>query len=138
MKRFLATILTLIYLSSSMGATLHLHYCMGKLIGWGLIDNDSKNCSFCGMLKIPKPADCNVAKEGCCRDEQKQLSTGQDQKQALASFKFSKLASDQSLFNQGGQSPILHLIPSIEFPNNNAPPLTEKVAIFIRNCNFRI
>ena len=138
MKKFLATILTLVYLSSSMGATLHLHYCMGKFIGWGLVGNDSKNCSFCGMAKIPRPADCTVAKEGCCRDELKQLLTDQDQKQALSLFKFLKLAADQPLFNQSGQSLVLQLVPSIEFPNNNAPPLGDNVAIFLRNCNFRI
>jgi hypothetical protein len=138
MKKLLTTALALIYLTSSMGATVHLHFCMGKLIGWGLVDSDTKNCSYCGMQKITKPANCTVAKEDCCRDEQKQLSTDKDQRQALASFKFSKLLSDQFLLNPGGNAPVFHLIPSIDFPNNNAPPEAEKIAIFLRNCNFRI
>ncbi len=51
MKKVLTTILAFVYLSTSMGATIHLHYCMGKLASWGLIDHESKNCTKCGMVK---------------------------------------------------------------------------------------
>ncbi len=45
MKKVLTTILAFVYLSTSMGATIHLHYCMGKLASWSLIDHESKNCN---------------------------------------------------------------------------------------------
>ena len=51
MKKFLTSILAFLYLSTSMGATIHLHYCMGKLASWGLIDHERKNCAQCGMIK---------------------------------------------------------------------------------------
>ena len=50
MKKVLAIILAFVYLTSSMGATVHLHYCMGKLASWSLIDHESKNCAECGMV----------------------------------------------------------------------------------------
>jgi hypothetical protein len=71
MKKALATILAVIYLSTSIGATVHFHYCMGKLASWGLTDQHSSavklytcpihseissdhpgNCSKCGMAML--------------------------------------------------------------------------------------
>ena len=36
MKKLLITILALVYLTVSSGATVNLHYCMGKLMSWDL------------------------------------------------------------------------------------------------------
>src|SRR5450755_4151392 len=81
MKKVLATILVFIYLSTSMGATIHLHYCMGKLASWGLIDHESKNCAACGMVKkTSTSSQCMSAKMDCCKDEHKQIKTDKDQK----------------------------------------------------------
>lgn len=57
MKRVLATILAVLYLGTSSGATVHFHYCMGELIKWGLNSDNSKVCSNCGMQK-KKAANC--------------------------------------------------------------------------------
>ena len=51
MKKFVAVILALVYIGTSTGANIHMHYCMGKLADWGLGDNKSKTCSKCGMEK---------------------------------------------------------------------------------------
>ena len=86
MKKVLATILAFVYLSTSMGATIHLHYCMGKLASWGLIDHDSKNCTKCGMVKKTPGSHFMAAKMDCCRDEHKQIKTDKDQKLFPAEF----------------------------------------------------
>ena len=80
MKKLLATILAFVYLCTSMGATIHLHYCMGKLASWGLIDHESKTCAQCGMIKKIPASQNMTAKMDCCRDEHKQIKTDNDQK----------------------------------------------------------
>src|SRR5450432_3882623 len=86
MKKVLATILAFVYLSSSMGATIHLHYCMGKLASWGLIDHESKSCAQCGMTKRSPASQCMAAKMNCCKDEHKQIKTDKDQKLSPSEF----------------------------------------------------
>src|SRR5664279_5304158 len=80
MKKVLTTILAFVYLSTSMGATIHLHYCMGKLASWGLINHESKHCAQCGMVKQKSSPQGMTAKMDCCRDEHKQIKTDKDQK----------------------------------------------------------
>ena len=67
MKKLLATILAVVYLTASAGASLHLHYCMDKLVGWTLWSNGAKedSCSKCGMAKT------EATDNGCCKDEHK-------------------------------------------------------------------
>lgn len=138
MKKVLATILAFVYLSTSMGATIHLHYCMGKLASWGLIDHESKNCVQCGMMKNSSSSRHMAAKMNCCRDEHKQIKTDKDQK--LLSFEFFK-------YNNLSQATTLHesvisdegiLSPAIEYPNTNGPPLSGKLPLFIIYRNFRL
>lgn len=138
MKKILATILAFVYLSTSMGATVHLHYCMGKLVSWGLINHDSKNCGFCGMPKNADDKHGITAKMGCCKDEHKQVKTSDDPKIVSSELLFLKLfpqtpaTSHPALLN--------FRIPSfaIAYPNSNAPPNIGKVAVFLLNRNFRI
>ncbi|MBK8522228.1 MAG: hypothetical protein IPL54_15650 [Chitinophagaceae bacterium] len=35
-EKFITAILAVLYLGTSSGATIHMHYCMGKLAEWGL------------------------------------------------------------------------------------------------------
>ena len=74
MKKLFVAILALLYISTSSGAVVHLHYCMGKLAGWGFGDNKSKACGGCGMEKTDEKDN------GCCKDEHKFLKTTQTKK----------------------------------------------------------
>ena len=65
MKKFVTAILAVLYLGTSTGATVHMHYCMGKLADWGLGHNKSKTCGNCGMEKSEEKDN------GCCKDEHK-------------------------------------------------------------------
>jgi len=138
MKKVLATILAFVYLSSSMGATIHLHYCMGKLASWGLIDHESKNCPQCGMAKKSYDSQCMAAKKNCCRDEHKQLKTDKDQKLFSSEFfKYNPLSKSIALNEPAIENLMAFSIP-IEYPNTNAPPLFDKLPRFIVFRNFRI
>jgi hypothetical protein len=138
MKKIVATILAFIYLSTSMGATIHLHYCMGKLASWGLIDHESKNCAKCGMLKKTTSAHGINAGMNCCKDEHKQIKTDNDQKLSLAeSFKYN-VVSQSGLLHEPAVQGIRFFSVSIEYPNTNAPPLSDKLPLFVVYRNFRL
>ncbi len=80
MKKVLVSILAIIYLSTSMGATVHLHYCMGRLVSWGLADRSGENCDFCGMQKMGPSGQCGVGMKDCCHEESRQIRNDKDQK----------------------------------------------------------
>ena len=138
MKKILATILAFVYLSTSMGATVHLHYCMGKLASWGLIDHESKNCAKCGMLKKTSSADGISASMNCCKDEHKQIKTDKDQKLSTSeSFQFNVL-SQFIAQNEPAPQGFHTFSVAIAYPNINAPPLSGKLPLFIIYRNFRL
>src|SRR5437868_537361 len=77
MKRILVTILSILYMASAMGATVHLHYCMGEFMDASLMHRDEHKCGKCGMLKTEKD-------NGCCKDEHKTLKTAEHHAAKLA------------------------------------------------------
>lgn len=71
MKKFFLLILTCAYLASATGATIYIHECMGKTIGWDINIESGNSCTNCGMHK-------NLPKD-CCNDHIKVLKTTFDQ-----------------------------------------------------------
>jgi hypothetical protein len=132
MKNFAIVILAFLYLSTSAGATIHLHYCMGKLVNWGLWHSDSKKCSKCGMNKSHK-----TQKNGCCKDEHKQIKNDKDQKAAETTVYLIHAASVAVLIYQYEISSVNISSITENNPLSNAPPRSP-VAIYIRNCIFLI
>ena len=129
MKKFLATILALIYLGTSMGATVHLHYCMGKLMSWSLSDKKDGKCGTCGMQKS--------GHKGCCKDEHKQIKFDKDQKITESAFQFLSTSLDAVAISTD-LSLIYFSLVIIESPTAHAPPRLGAVPIFVLNRNFRI
>ena len=138
MKRILAAILAFLYLSTSMGATIHLHYCMGKLISWGLINHDSKNCAVCGMEKQNGMKPGVSSNKNCCRDEHKTIATGKDKKLNDIECRIVKLSPDATILYFQDVTTFRGSSVSTEYPNTNAPPYTDRQPIFLLNRNFRI
>ncbi len=132
MKKFVAVILALVYIGTSTGANIHMHYCMGKLADWGLGDNKSKTCSKCGMEKSDEKDN------GCCKDEHKFVKNSSDQKIAETGLQMMQLASTAipiTFFEIPDNS-----IPSVteENPISHAPPRSCGVAVYILNRTFLI
>ena len=132
MKKVFIAIFALVYMSTSVGATVQMHFCMGKLAHWGFVSNESKTCSKCGMEKFPKKDN------GCCKDEHTFIKNDIDQKTTETAFQMAHaiaVALPISFFE----------IPAAEITtftkqtaNNHAPPQSNGVAVYIRNCVFLI
>jgi hypothetical protein len=73
MKKLIVSILAFLYITSSCEATVYLHYCMGKQVGFSFLPENSTNCHKCGMKKSDKGT-------GCCKDEQKIIKSDKNQK----------------------------------------------------------
>ncbi len=71
MKKVAIIFLLVIYGFSSIGATVHLHYCMGKFVDWSLTEAKEDKCDKCGMK--------GKVKKGCCKDEHKHFKLKTDQ-----------------------------------------------------------
>ena len=131
MKKFLVVILAILYMGTASGATIHIHYCMDKLVEVGLGAKDGLKCAGCGMDKCAKISD------NCCKDEYKQVKTDKDH----------KVAEPVVFFMQAvAVAPTAYLelpsvfIPSLieKYPVSHAPPGVGKVNTYILNCVFRI
>lgn len=132
MKKFIVAILALLYIGTSTGATIHMHYCMDKLADWGIGKNDSKTCGKCGMEKS------NEKNNGCCKDEHKFIKSVTDQKTVERDFQFIQLiavALPLSFFEIPENN-----IPSVTEVNpiSHAPPRSSAVAVYILNRTFLI
>ena len=133
MKKFIVAILAVLYLGTSTGATVHIHYCMGKLVDWGLWSKKGDNCDSCGMSKTEK----QLAKD-CCKDEQKQVKLDNDQKVSEATVYIAQLPVETVTPAFSNYS--FEYVSSLteELPVVNPPPRMGNVPLFFRNCVFRI
>jgi len=131
-KKVIVTILSILYLTSTTGTSLHMHFCMGKLADWNLVHNESETCSKCGMDKTDEKLN------GCCKDEHKFFKNISDQKISETGFQFVKLFAtiipvtffeipDASITTVTEENPVSH-----------APPRSCGAAVYIRNCVFLI
>jgi len=131
-KKLIVTILALVYLTASNGATIYTHYCMGKIASWSFWPDKNGNCSKCGMEKSNEPDN------GCCEDEHTIVKMDEDQK-------------SPGTFNHLVHfSPSIAPIPDTELlpeddpsitkrnPPSNAPPRSRDISLFLLNCVFRI
>ena len=132
MKKIIIAILAVLYISTSSGAVVRLHYCMGELADWGLVPNKSRTCGKCGMEK-------SEAKDsGCCKDEHKFLKNSSDQKIVKLSFQLME-AMAASLLLGCIELPGIQISSVTEKnPISNAPPRSSPVAVYILDRTFLI
>jgi hypothetical protein len=132
MKKFAVVILAFLYITTSTGATLNMHYCMGKLADWDLGHNTTKNCGSCGMEKG------NGNDNGCCKDEQKLIKNDTDQKSTGSSFFLIRFLTPAELTGFA-EMPLIRIasLPELN-PVSNAPPRCTALPIYKRNRTFLI
>ena len=132
MKKIIVAILALVYITTSSGVSIRMHYCMGELADWGLGAGNSNICSTCGMQESDEKDN------GCCKEKHSLVKNNADQK-----FSGSDLIILQIF------AVALHT-DFIEVHSTNFPTVTEEnpvshallrtrgVAVYIRNCIFLI
>lgn len=129
MKKILVVILLITYAFASSGASVDLHYCMGKLIGWDFDYSSKNDCRNCEMKTKPD--------KGCC--DNKQINSKIDKEQQAACNTIS-LSSDlvailavYSITNDA-----LFKSSAIANPSIHGPPLITPAPLYLFHCNFRI
>jgi hypothetical protein len=127
MKRFLATILAVIYLSISSGMVVNIHYCMGKFSSAKLAVLPGKTCG-CGKMET----------KGCCKTESKLVKLEDAQKAAYADF---AIQAPVAILHYTGLNLLqtsFHKGPDNLSPQVHAPPLLSEQDTYLQNCVFRI
>jgi hypothetical protein len=132
MKKFLLGILTIFYFGVSTGATLQVHYCMGKMVDVDLVNKDSNHCHKCGMTKMN-------GKKGCCHDEQKVIKIAGDQNSTDVAYQMVQLPSVAIIKNYAELSAIA-ISSSLTENNTRSNSLfrDSQAAVYLLNCDFRI
>ncbi|MBO9632391.1 MAG: hypothetical protein J7578_04690 [Chitinophagaceae bacterium] len=132
MKQLLVFILAFLYLASSAGATVHLHYCKGKLVDIQVGDHDKKPCNGCASKKE------NKCKKPCCKDEHRMVKLEKDhQKSAEGQFHFVQpVATIAAPFFEIAS--VYFLNDEAELPFSHAPPLIHPIQLHLLHCNFRV
>ncbi len=77
MKNSVVILLLLIYSSATMGATVHLHYCMNEFVSWSLLHSKDDKCGRCGMDEKDKG--------DCCKDEHRYFKLKADHQKSNVS-----------------------------------------------------
>lgn len=129
MKKIFIFILAVVYLAASTGVMMKRHYCMSRLVGWSLSQQQDDMCSTCGMDKKDK--------KGCCNDETIKLKISDDQQSNFTAVHF-----------ESPVYPVVHEYmvyePSIlisyrhNYIAGQGPPGNSKIPVFLRNNVFRI
>ena len=134
MKKFLVFIFAVLYIGSSTGATIHLHYCMGKLVNMSLDSESTKKCPKCPSKE--KSASCS---KDCCKDLHKTVKLEKDQKLADMGLKLIEGASCivSSLYSSNHMSPTVLVMPYAH-PYIKGPPARSVVQPYILYGNFRV
>lgn len=129
MKKALVSILLFIYTLAVSGASVDLHYCMGKFIGLDFDYSLKKDCHNCGMPAIDK--------KGCCNNKQIQVKVDGDQQ---ATYNNISLENDYILIIPAYKviDDIIINLKSVAHPSIHSPPLAENKPTYLLNCNFRI
>jgi hypothetical protein len=131
MKKFLAFILSILYMGSSTGATFHIHYCMDELKEVRLWHGKALKCDTCKAAK----SSCS---RKCCRDEHKTVKLEKDQKATENSLHFMQAAAIpvSPAYDWHARQQPVSLTEA--YPVSNAPPHKGKVHPHILFCTFLI
>jgi hypothetical protein len=124
-KKVLVTILAVIYLATTTGATLHMHYCMGKVFSVDFVKKDG--CSKCGMK----------TSEDCCKDELKVLKVNDNHQQSTSEIHFApSFAIVNKQYNL--TEPVFSDAALVASTHNNSPPTSSGTSLCILHCVFRL
>ena len=132
MKRILVSILAIVYLAATAGATIHMHYCMGDLAGWSLVDSKKDECTYCGMEKK------ETANNGCCEDEHHKVRLEQDHNTTSVNIILAPVLAILPSPVYLPEALFFHCSVTEEMPLSNSPPLSRSIPAYLINRSFLI
>lgn len=129
MKPILSVILALIYLATSSGLALQVHYCMDEVSGVSLSQPDENSCGYCGMEKNSNT---------CCKDETRFVKLDDAHKLLGSAYvKHPVVIALKPGANFEACFPPAHLSVAALF-NAHAPPLKTNRPLHVMHCVFRV
>lgn len=129
MKKILVTIIAILYLGVTSGATVHLHYCMGELVDMGFVSSKTDKCGNCSME--------GDATKNCCKHETKTAKVDKAQKVSDQGFQFKSFITEFKIAYQVFPE-IYSITLGQDFPLINSPPARSDLPVFLQNCSFLI
>ena len=134
MKKIFLYLLSFIFIITSSGVMVNMHYCMGKLAGTSMswVSNSPKKCGKCGMEKSKKKG------KGCCHDSKKLIKNVFDQNIANSFF---NVDHQLALLPNSSNFETVSIVVSDDTKQSNfshAPPDQLGVPIYIADCSFLI
>ena len=130
MKKIILISLLAVYSIATIGATVHLHFCMDRFVGWSFFEKKDAICGKCGMKEQDK--------EGCCKDEHQHFKLDTDhQKSDVATLLHYKLTPQIASVFSAYQLPV-YINNAILHAASHAPPDIHKERLNVLNCVFLI
>lgn len=129
MKKVIALILALVYLSTTSGMVMNVQYCFDKVSsvqvnGFG----DKDGCCCIGAEKTA----------GCCSDEVEMVKLHESHQAAFANYSIENPTQLLSIpLSYIDSSPIVSVSEELVQISDSSPPLPS-APIYIKNCVFRI
>lgn len=127
MKKFLVSILVLVYLAVSGGVAINIHYCMGQVASVDLMHNSDK-CGKCGMLD---------SENDCCKDEFKMVKVEDSHKLISNDININTPIALIDNSKSSFDTDLLYTLLGSEY-NNHSPPEPPAVSLYILYNVFRI
>jgi hypothetical protein len=127
-KKFLAILFTVLYVTAASGTPLYLQYCKGQLVDLNIWLGESADCDNCPYENAGKK---------CCDVEQQQLQADEFNNTSAVSLTnlFIQAVVPDNLF----RIVVSHIsVVQIDHPTSNGPPVAGKLALYIKHCTFRI
>lgn len=131
MKKLIATFFLVIYSLTTVGATIHSHYCMSEYMGSSLYHSKDIKCEKCGMTKAKS--------KGCCKDEHKFVSLKREHNHIKTLIEVPNFFVQTIL-----PTYITYNIVAVTYTTTTAkkiiysPPLIYKQRLHILNCFYLI
>lgn len=130
MKKAIAAISLLVYLTATCGIVINSHYCMKKLVSVHLFETKAKVCGLCGMDMHDN--------SGCCRDEVKVARLIQDQvKIPVTMYELPSVETLAPVVSDFLVASLYYVSEDRHF-HNHSPPLLSQQDTYLQNSVFRI
>jgi len=131
-KKAITIFFLVIYGFATVGATVRVHYCMEKFVGFELFHNNSTKdkCAKCGMKK-------STNKKGCCKDETKQIKIEKEYKLTESANKSFSVFCQKDIYFKT-YSFVRSLKIGSKFYHAPTLSLAKTVPIYVFDCTYLI